>query len=195
MLLPEAPHPDGGQPRFLRLWTIQPREVYENWRPKGVFRSDADRVDPDFRRPYQWLADQMQARLPAAPVGCRFPIWAWFQAHSANRPRPDLRTSGFLRRGKQAVLLTLKVEEQLVLLSDFDLWHYVLNDWYLPPDANMREAGATTVKQRQDSWMRIFDLDFQPPGIADPPEQKILQATFWELATSQVVHCQPFTAR
>lgn len=178
----------------MRLWTIQTREVYESWQQSGVYRTDPAIVDADFRRAYDWLVGQMQERLPAAPQGCTSPIWAWLQAQSAARPRPDLRTGGYMTRGTRAVLLTLDIDPAKVLLSDFELWHYVLNDWYLP-ETFTEDDTETTPQERQRSWERIFDLDFAAPDVASPRAEKIIQATFWELRASQVKEVQEFTAR
>lgn len=95
-------------------------------------------------------------------------------------------------KGQAGVLLTLDIECRLVLLSDFDLWHHVFNDFYLP--SREEDLAAVSVSRRQDSWTRIFDLDFTAAGIADAREDKVLQAVFWELRSAQVVGTQRFTA-
>ena len=43
-----------------------------------------------------------------------------------------LAVCGHLPKGERGVRLELQVADDRVLLSDFDLWHYVLNYWYLP---------------------------------------------------------------
>jgi len=44
---------------------------------------------------------------------------------------PDLRSCGHLPRGIPGIRLELEVEEERVLLSDFSMWHAVLNQTYL----------------------------------------------------------------
>ena len=70
------------------------------------------------------------------------PIWAWYQWEGSRR-KPDLRASGYLPKGEPGVRLELRVADDRVLLSDFDLWHYVLNYWYLPKSEKAGEALRT----------------------------------------------------
>lgn len=179
---------------MIRLWTVQPSAVYEIWRETGRFRSDPACADPDFRPAYDWMCNQMVLRLPPAPEGCVLPVWAWYQARDASRPRPDLRASGHLPRGTKAVLLTFALPAEKVLLSDFDLWHAVLNNHAIPETAT-EDGGDAGGPEREASWARIFDLDFSAPGIAEPRAQKIIQATFWELPSAAITEITAFTAR
>ena len=109
--------------------------------------------------------------------------------HRWNGPpcRPDLRCSGHLAKGEEGVRLKLECPADRVLLSDFSLWHYVLNYWYLPSseadgDAFERELarhGFSFYEQKPlphhryhaaivESWDRCLDLDWHEPDIALP---------------------------
>ena len=112
-----------------------------------------------------------------------------------------------------------QVAEERVLLSDFDLWHYVLNYWYLPKtekdgkafEKKLARDGLSFygydhqrplphVRYRQEieqSWERIFDTSWVDRGnaIASPPKKKSIQATLWELLLDDVVGVRNFTAR
>jgi hypothetical protein len=182
---------------MMRLWTIQPAEVFADWHPRGVYRADPEKAEEGFLPAYQWLAAQMRKRLPPPETPCALPVWAWYQAISAARPRPDLRTAGHGPRGQRCVLLTIEIEAEKVLLSDFDLWHYVLGDNYLTPIfyEDEDDEPKSTRRERERSWEKIFDMDFASPRIADPRPQKFIQATFWELKATQIVAVRPFVAR
>ena len=112
------------------------------------------------------------------------------------------------------MLLELGVSPDRVLLSDFELWHYALNYWYLPATIREGEAFEKKVESRglsfyKDkplpdaslheeivrSWERIFDLDFAEPELASPRKGKSIQATLWELRASDVQSVREFTAR
>ena len=67
------------------------------------------------------------------------PIWVWWQWW-ADRRRPDLRASGFLPKGVRGIRVECRVKEDQVLLSDFELWHYILNYWYLPKSEKSGES-------------------------------------------------------
>jgi hypothetical protein len=73
-------------------------------------------------------------------------------------------------KGEKGVRLTINCPADRVLLSDFSLWHYVLNYWYR-------------------------DLEWHEPDVSERPEEKSVQATMWEITLDQVVACRRFTAR
>lgn len=122
------------------------------------------------------------------------PIWAWAQYDGLCKKRPDLRCAGYLDRGSHGVLIEIEKEPTELLLSDFLLWHYVLNQCYLPERIEDDNDQANIVEKEQ-SWQRIFDLSFSAQGITEPVERKRLQATFWTIRPQEVISMQHFVAR
>lgn len=61
------------------------------------------------------------------------------------------------RKGTPIVLLTIEVPDNLVLLSDFDYWHCVLNDGDIifPID----DSAVYSEEEKQKSWENIFDIN------------------------------------
>ena len=47
----------------------------------------------------------------------------------------------------------------------------------------------------ENSWDRIFDLDWVDEEITHPFDKKSIQATFWQLHFDQIRDVQFFTAR
>jgi hypothetical protein len=106
-----------------------------------------------------------------------------------------------------------------VLLSDFELWHYVLNYWYLPKtekDGETFEEQLTCTglslpgcshqrplphaafrRKIENSWERIFDSSWTDPGhkIVPPAKNRSIQGTMWELLLEDVVESKLFIAR
>jgi hypothetical protein len=112
----------------MRLWTLQDPPVWEALQRDKVLLVDSNHLEVDHHfkvHAYPWLAKQMQQRIP----GCKgnFPWWAWY------RPKPDMRDSRwrFNYDGTPIYRIELEVPDHLVLLSDFDGWHAVLNHCYL----------------------------------------------------------------
>jgi len=146
------------------------------------------------------------------------PIWVWSQWWG-DRRRPDLRASGHLPKGACGVRVECKVDHDRVLLSDFELWHFVLNYGYLAKSENEDEefekeltaaglslAGCslrnplpdTQFRQKiEQSWERIFDLTWTDPdhAIVSPTKDRAIQGTVWELLLDDVVDARHFTAR
>jgi hypothetical protein len=196
------------------LWTIQTAEAWQTLQRKGVLRPESHHVEQRFLESYKWLVTQMCQRIGPQPADCDFPVWAWYQWYDCRRPRPDLRFGAHLPKGTEGFRLEIELSHSQVLLSDFELWHYVLNYHYLPEseedgeafDAELEQTGlcpCTTkpLPHRQydqrvrDSWLRIFDLGWSAKAIASPMEDKSIQAVFWELQVEQIKSAQRFIAR
>ena len=115
--------------------------------------------------------------------------------------------------------IELDVADDRVLLSDFDLWHYVLNYWYLPEsekdgrefEKKLARLGLSFhgcnhehplpniryCKHIGRSWERIFDINWSDRrhAIASPLKKKSIQATLWEICMKDIVEAKEFTAR
>ena len=155
----------------------------------------------------------MRSRIGPPPLADSQAIWAWYRWRGSTR-KPDLRCAGHLSRGESGVRLEIECPSDLVLLSDFTLWHYVLNYWYLPAseadgvafESELTHHGLSFYDQKPlphdtyhraivDSWDRCFAPGRPEPGISEPDEQESIQATIWEITLDQVRECRPFTAR
>ncbi len=202
------------------IWSILTLQAWDELRQRGRLRVAARHVMRDFLGPYVWMGKQMERRLKAPrPNKNALPIWAWYQWEGAARRKPDLRAAGYLPTGERGVRVELNVADECVLLSDFDLWHYVLNYWYLPQserDGRVFEKKLARVglsfygydhqhplphgrycQEIEQSWERIFDTNWADRGhaIASPPKKKSIQATLWELFADDIVEVRKFTAR
>ena len=202
------------------IWSILTQRAWDDLQQQGRLRVARRHVIQEFLGPYAWMAQQMERRLRIPrPSKSSLPIWAWHQWEGANRRKPDLRTPGYLTKAERGVRVELEVADDRVLLSDFDLWHYVLNYWYLPESENdgklfekkLARAGLSFYKcdhqhplpnagfnrEIEKSWERIFDIDWSDRGqvIAHPPEKKSIQATLWEILLTDVLNAKEFIAR
>ena len=194
------------------LWTIQTSGAWVELQSSGTLRGCRSRVEKDLIAPYDWMAAQMMKQIGPAPRPGALPIWAWFQ-WEGERKRPDLRATGHLPRGQRGVRIEFEVLDSRVLLSDFELWHYVLNYWYLPKseqddkafESELRDSGLSFFETKPlplrhwhlriaRSWERIFDLGWYDEHIAAPLQRKSMQATVWELLLDDVRGFRAFKA-
>lgn len=197
---------------MVQLWTIQTEAAWQSLNHHGHLRCRDEDADRDFLPAYLWMASQMNARIGTPPSGVSFPIWAWCQYDGERRKRPDLRSFGHLPTGTCGYRVEFTLGDDAVLLSDFELWHYVLIYWYLPKsekDADDFERRQGTLRcswdhpakdplidrQIRKSWERIFHLDWSDEYVASVRSEKSIQATLWQLELSQVVSVDRFVAR
>jgi hypothetical protein len=186
----------------MTLWSIQPLHLYEKLLGCGVLHCDPEQNGfwVDFREAYDWLVEQMTARIGLPPQGVQYPFWAWALVDGVSK-KPDLRRGIFNNYVGENVVLELEIPDCDVLLSDECNWHYVLNNWYLH-DVNDAEGKWDEVDAwfdslppdeqdtiRKTSWERIFNED-------DPDNDwDFVQATFWELKAEQVKSVRRFIGR
>ncbi len=197
------------------LWTIQTEEAWDQLQERGHLVATIDHImEESWISAYRWMANQMETRLGTPPEDYCFPIWAWFQWQGIKRKRPDLRSSGHLAKHDRGVRIEFECNEKAVLLSDFELWHYVLNYWYLPESESDGEAFEAELEKQGlsffdtkplhhpqyhqkivSSWNRIFALNWIASELASPRSQKAIQATTWQLRIDQVRSYKRFKSR
>lgn len=102
----------------LTMYTIQSRDAYETLANDGVLIGDSALGWSEFQEAYAWMLCQLDRRLPGGPSGAL--LWLWPTATRA-RLRDDAK------RARGEALLTVRVERDRVLLSEFLDWHAVLN--------------------------------------------------------------------
>jgi hypothetical protein len=195
------------------IWSILTQQAWDELQRRGRLQTNSCPADKEHMTAYTWMVDQMERRLTIPrPPEDTMPIWVWSQ-WLGDRRRPDLRSSWHLPKGCRGVRAELKVEDKRVLLSDYDLWHYVLNYWYLPKsekegeafEKKLNRAGlsvhrcshqkplahAEFRREVERSWEQIFDM-----SRADPePHIRQIQGTMWEVLLEDVVDTTEFVAR
>jgi Domain of unknown function (DUF3841) len=181
----------------MRVWTIQTAAVLSALSAGKVWRAFNVPAEPAWAPAYQWMAQAMRQRLGSPDTRAQMPIWVWCQWRGATRARPDLRARGHLPAGTPGVRIELELDESRVLRSDFELWHYVLNGWYLPGSlADEREFDERPDRHRiVPSWQRIFDLGWRNRRYTAAHTAKSIQGVTWELRPGDVRDATDFMAR
>lgn len=180
----------------MRLWTVQPRELYEEIMRTGKYMFDSTKhpFREDFEEAYAWMEHVMESAGQGSAYAGAPLVWAWHTYDNAHQC-PPLDGEALWSDGKDEVLLEIEVPDEDVLLSDFDAWHYVLNKWYLGnaayfglnDDAAMKEmewfdtlpTEPVNTKKfvMQESWGKIFNVS----------DIEYIQATFWGLCKEQIM--------
>lgn len=179
------------------MWTMQPYEVYQQLLTQGFFYSDPAKsnnlkLDAAFQRAYQWMTKQLAAKVERPSSLITTPIWAWYRSHDYLHQRPDFR---WVRDYPDEVCIEFAIPDEQVLLSDFENWHFVLDDFYLGLATNEQEFeqenawfNGLNVPQQQrvkeKSWQRIFDIT---PRTGDWTKNgDSVQGCFWLLKREQI---------
>lgn len=194
------------------LWTIQHFEAWKVAQRAGVLRASEEHsqaTDRDtasiFRPAYEWIITEMRRRVGEPPPGVLYPLWAWAQCGNSHAPKPDLTEPGHLPPGTPGICIEFEMPGDHVLLSDFDLWHFVFGqNTYIPSTIEVIELPdefsaidqhVYSAEEIRASWNRIFDLDFAAHDVAFPRAQKWIQAVMWEMPLRSVRVVDAFIAR
>lgn len=174
----------------MRLWTLQPSAIADQVESGERFSCDPTiaecyNLDEQFRASYHWLVAEMSPLIPR-PEGVELPIWAWAKNYGLNQ-KPDRRRLLFSNYSKDDAILELEVPDGLVLLSDFDEWHSVLNncpiqsdeEWELEPDREFSEA------EKLESWKQVFAVE----------SKDFVQACFWTIEPEYLVKVHRLRSR
>lgn len=206
------------------LWTLQHEAAYVSLQRNGCLCANEQTLcfqpeDGHCYSAYLWLSKQFATKVPSPSPAVRFPIWAWLRREGKSG-KPDMRESGHAKRGTPLVRLKIDVPEKEVLLSDFNLWHFVLNYWYLPAnesdgeefdqfldehgltfqalqDFNQQTSDLFYAREKiESSWERIFDISREDDGyLYGSNSRKSIQAIFWRLSASQILSAEHFIAK
>ena len=192
----------------MRLWTIQPKELYLELMNKGYITCNPelapDLIDGSFVDAYTYMVSLMESSGIKKPDTVDFPLWAWYK-YDWKHKKPDLRQSCFGRHGDKMLCIEIEVPDNEVLLTDFNAWHSVLNRGYLDNSLSEEEFDAEQewfdnlpsweIKEAEmiKSWERIKNIDeFENNWLH---RGRFVQATFFILKRENIVRVQEFTCR
>ncbi|MBY3155341.1 DUF3841 domain-containing protein [Rhizobium laguerreae] len=190
----------------MRLFAYMDSDAYQALLRNGrIIGSPEHSGFQDFAPAYGWLSDVMRGRIGQAPDGCHpgWPVFAWAIRNGLTplaydreneHPKSDEANGA-------SFLVGFDAPDGSCLLSDFDDWHYVLNNWFLPSCGSAAEDLAGEVEAfealcerrgcdpyrgegppevesaRRANWERIVDF---------PDVNGSAQATLWELKAEWV---------
>jgi len=173
----------------MRLFTVQPKEVIDKILKQGSHVCDPSKSsmlnDLIYQEAYDWMVEKMNSRLTNKD-NIQYPVWAWYKIDGVNE-LPDFNLSIF--SNCKTYLLELEVPDEDVLLSDFENWHFPLNDWYYIPYKNddqtekedkryRRLPFDEQLKVKYASWNIIFKVK----------DSDMVQATFWKIKKENLIY-------
>lgn len=145
------------------------------------------------------MAEQMS--MHGVHPRVRFPWWGWLR-YGSGSGKPDLRCSGLLPQGSLGVLLQLELARGEILLSQFEMWTWALNNAFVPEgysgceDAEQKQRlGTLDQAVIEASWERMFNLCSGDDEFWGQRSNRWIQACFPVLRESDVRGCKRFTAR
>lgn len=142
------------------LYTVQHKKQYLKSIEKGYLEGDKDYICEHYIDAYHWMMSMMSIKM--VNYGGEYPVWYSDDIVFAK----DILT-------ENDILLEIELDNNEYLVSDFNSWHCVLNDYSLTKD---EEEFEEDILNKEESWERIFDLDFlnqYPEWIGEPLKQYV----------------------
>lgn len=146
------------------LWTVQPKLILSKLKSQRTLYTDGRKLTygEEFRHAYKWVTAQMAER--GIGDGRHYPFWAWYRHHQRKFGRKP--TLWWCKRESQLHIpycrIELDVPDKLVLLTDWDKWHEVLNDFpvgsyrYAKSIWAKQDAGIDIRAEKEASWQKII---------------------------------------
>ena len=156
----------------MKVWTIQPWSVWLQLKKNGVYYANENLsqllhprdhlLEDEFTKAYRWMTKQMKEKISLPPENMNTPIWCWYAQDDHIVPKN--------RYYSNQACIELELPANKILLSDFDLWHVVLMDGFVPPDdmdfekysrEDDRIEGLPELEKQkiiEESWQHIFDV-------------------------------------
>ncbi|BFH62610.1 DUF3841 domain-containing protein [Paenibacillus azoreducens] len=170
----------------MRYWTIQALESWEEAENSGYLEGNKDYLM--YPEEYKWMIARMSKRLPNYDGS--YPVWVWLK-------KPDMRGNNHFEGGGKCVRLTLDLDPEDVLLSDFDDWHCILNNTFnaVSEDEWDKFYAGELQMTKEQSWERIFDLELQRDPIWSGDAPRVLQGVTGKVTLDKVKKVEHFVAR
>ena len=203
------------------IQTIQPQSILSVIKKEGIIYARADfeqyeKSTPSwgFSDAYAWMKEQMINKGLGSKCKSKDLFWAWAWSGDLGKKAIDLRTRKSHNLKGQMVLT---LEKSDILLSDFELWHYVLNYWPIALSSkeenywnkisetnnNFYENKPLKDKDLDEkirkTWQNIFKIKKEKDYftysfsksvnkyLESESRKLVVQATFWNIKESDIV--------
>lgn len=174
----------------MRLWTIQPPDVYDLIIKDGYFICDDTKSSmlqrTRFRFAYDWLVDQMTKRIGNAPENVTYPVWAYLR-------KPNLDKQFNTENPGTRVCIEFEIDEKDILVTNLNWWSITALNFapYIKAktaeefDEKYDRFEALPVEQQTAEMLKSWEMLIIPVSYSGPDEP---QATFWKLNADQIIN-------
>ena len=194
----------------MELWSIRNPLELDIIYSTGTLITNESLIDPDYISAYDWMAAELDARVKRPYKLCRYPVWLWKCWDAERSCKPDLRVR-WGRKNEDLILLRLDIPDNLLLLSEFHLWHYALNGWYLP--TNESDESSFEEALRKDgidnkwpfpepyhsmvvrSWRHMFAWEQLDSSYHGSNLGSSIQAVCWEIKREWILEVSRFRSK
>ena len=187
----------------MRLVTYQSKEAVKRLLKEGYLIMEKDKRDfthihrfddhdysaHSFTYAYNYIIDRMNKLLPPKEdPNCYYPLWAWYRVNGRRKPTKFLDN---MHKGN--VRIIFEIDDNKVLLSDFDMFSYILSGGlYFKKNPESFEEEMDIFLPNDSDYFDNLDQMLEINHKEDGPyymsnRHNTIQATFWKLNLKDVV--------
>lgn len=182
----------------MKLVTYQSKEALERIKKEGYLIMEEDKYPytqikrfenpygSNFPFAYNFIIDRMNKRLVKPDEHCFYPLWAWYKVNGRYNPSKHMdRIHHGLYR------ITFNIDEKDVLLSDFDMFCYILSGGLYFKKPGEEELDVIHIKDDTffyDNLDQMFEINKKKDDeYSFSCRRTTIQATFWKLNKKDII--------
>ncbi len=149
----------------MRLYTVQHKLALDEILNGANFYCDEKFADVDFKKAYNWLKVQMERILKCKIPTNLYPIWfhSCIQAFGFEVENQDELDNLFYFKEKDYYLLEFEIPDDMLVMSDYEKWHCVLNNSFLDkgfykPYDEIEPFKSYSSSEIEESWKEVFNI-------------------------------------
>lgn len=116
--------------------------------------------DENFILSYKWMNQKCQLML--TNYDAKYPLWGWIKKPNKKNLYKEYKNDPFY-------IIEFIIKKDEVLISDFDLWHFILMDLYIPDNLENldkldhvsffeKRGSVQEIEEVLSSWNKIFNI-------------------------------------
>jgi len=151
---------------YIKIYSVRNEEEIKQLFQNKVLKANHEIIkkfwseDENFLLSYNWMNQQCKLRLNN--YNEQYPLWGWIK-----KPNKKLLYKEY--KNQPFYIVKLIIKRNKVLISDFDLWHFILGDSYIPNKLKnldkfdhisvfQNRGSQNEIQQVVDSWDKIFNI-------------------------------------
>lgn len=139
----------------MKFWSVQSIDILDYIREHGVLQGVSEfSKEMDMDTAYSYMKSKYVEYTNYSFKEGEELVWLW-----TKKPQIVKDEDGYVY-DKDHVLLEIEIDRNLVLLSDYDIWHFVLNDFAIEEYSESEEEIEYSEEEKIKSWEKVFNLKY-----------------------------------
>lgn len=119
----------------MELITFQTLKAFKELIDQEYLLNNSKYIDlQKYGKIYEWILEKMNDKINVKPQSSSYPLWAWVKYGRRKCPSKHKTLNYFSKDEDILVKITFHKNEDDLLLTNFNRFSFLLNNWYIPTD-------------------------------------------------------------